>query len=91
MILSPLNSKFDTVSSEKQKKPTSNRMALSKAFLENVPFLDAPRISIRGCVRPSVRWSVGPLVRWSVGPSVRRSVGPSRFRKKVENGENRLK
>ena len=27
----------------------------------------------------------------SVGPSVRRSVGPSRFRKKVENGHNRLK
>ena len=26
-------------------------------------FLDAPRISIRGCVRPLVRWSVGPSVR----------------------------
>ena len=46
-------------------------------------FLDAPRISIRGFVRPSVRWSVGPLVRWSVGPS--------RFRTKVENGQNWLK
>ena len=32
-------------------------------------FLDAPSISIRGCVRPSVRPSVGPSVR------------PSRFRK----------
>ena len=29
-------------------------------------FLDAPRISIRGCVR----WSVGPLVRRSIGPLV---------------------
>ena len=38
-------------------------------------FLDAPRMSIRGCVRP-----------W-----VRGSVGPSRFRKKVENGQNWLK
>ena len=36
-------------------------------------FLDAPRISIRGCV--SVRWFDGPLVRWSVGPLVR----PSHF------------
>ena len=33
---------------------------------EDASFLDAPRISIRGCVRPSVRWSVGR----SVGPSI---------------------
>ena len=35
-----------------------------------LPLLDAPRISMRGCVRPSVRRSVGPSVR----PSFRRSV-----------------
>ena len=35
-------------------------------------FLDASRISIRGCVRPSVR----PSVRMSVCPSVRMSVRP---------------
>ena len=46
-------------------------------------FLDAPSISIRGCVRPSVRWSVGPLVRLSVGPLVRNA-----FVKKSEIGKS---
>ena len=51
----------------------------------NKKFLDAPSISIRGCVRPSVRPLVRPSVRWSVGPSVRHA-----FVKIAENGVMQL-
>ena len=44
-------------------------------------FLDAPSISIRGCVRLSVRLSVRPSVHRSVGPSVGHT-----FVKIAENG-----
>ena len=39
MILLLLASKFDTLSWEKLKKPISSRIALTKAFLEKVPFI----------------------------------------------------
>ena len=40
-------------------------VVLNFGYLNNFQFalfLDAPRISIRGCVRPLVRWSIGPSV-----------------------------
>ena len=63
--------------------PPLSRHLLMRHCLHS--FLNAPRISIRGCVHPSVCWSAGPLY---VGPLVRRSVGPSvhhAFVKKKEN------
>ena len=49
----------------------TNSFFFRYCYSQDISFLDAPRISMRGSVCPSVRWSVGPSVRWSVGPLVR--------------------